>query len=116
MDIISGFWSSPTPKVFVSNSVSSISTNVPSFCGKPALKKLVSIIPLLLCDSFKKSGASFDIAITLYLFSPVTKTSESCFFFNIINLSSCILFLSLDGKLNHILSSSALYHLSIARL
>jgi len=57
---------------------------------------------------FKKSGASFSIAITLYLALSWTKISVSAAFFNIKKVSSSTLFLSDDGNDSHKLPSSAL--------
>ena len=61
-------------------------------------------------------GASFSIAITLYLAVSLTSVLLSCSFLSIKKVSLSILFLSADGKDNQTLPSSALYHLSIARL
>ncbi|ANS05167.1 hypothetical protein [uncultured Mediterranean phage] len=68
---------------------------------------------LLLCANnlflvFKNSGASFSIAMILYLALFFTKISESAPFFNIKKVSSSTLFLSDDGNDNHKLPSSAL--------
>ena len=65
---------------------------------------------------FINVGASFSIAITLYLAGEDTKLLLSCSFLSIKNVSSSILFLSDEGKLNQILPSSASYQRSIARL
>ena len=78
----------------------------------PSSKKL----PHNLFSVLTNKGASFSIANILYLVSVETKTSESCSFLRIKNVSKSTLFLSDDGNVNHILPSSALYHLSIARL
>ena len=50
--------------------------------------------PLDTSSSFKNKGASFDIDITLYLASSLTKSLASCLFFNIKKVSSVTLFLS----------------------
>ena len=63
-----------------------------------------------------KSGASFFIAITLYLAGSDIKSSEFKPFFSIKNESSSILFLSEEGKETQTLPSSAFQNLSIAIL
>ena len=52
-------------------------------------------------------GASFSIAIILYLAGSGTNSLPSCVFLSIKNVSSSTLFLSEDGKDNHVLPSSA---------
>jgi len=57
---------------------------------------------------FKKSGASFSIAIILYLACGSTKLLESAPFLSIKYVSSSTLFLSDEGNDSHKLPSSAL--------
>ena len=80
----------------------------------PIVPKLATTVPKTFLVSLIKSGASLDIAKTLYLLSTLIASFDPAAFLSIIVSSSCILFLSADGKDIQMLPSSALYQRSIA--
>ena len=79
---------------------------LPKISSKPPPGSCTSV-PIFNFVVLINSGASFSIAIILYLASSVIKEEESGPFFNIKKVSISILFLSVDGKAIHIFPSSA---------
>ena len=74
----------PSPKLGLATGSGPVNSNdiLPIWGILDDLAK-TSPVAIALSFNFRKSGASFDISNILYLDFVVTKSSESCFFFNI---------------------------------